>query len=349
MDVEPVTDRALLRCVLMFMLTLISVYLVYGYQWTSGDPLSDYETAKSSAIFSISLMFILLCHELGHYLVAKRHGFSMSLPYFLPFPFAFGTLGAIIRLKSMPENRNALLEMGAAGPIAGFVAAICTAIIGMPYTENIKQIEMPAEIRTALEEISALEPTTVPLSQRSFGEMLTLPLEWLYDAMVWIGLVPQWNAGELPITILADPLLLKGLGWMFLGEPLHPYATLHPAAFATWVGCLLTAINMLPLGQLDGGHICHALFPNHAKRIGQVCVFMLVLGMFFWFGWLFWAVMLYFMGATKGLLVPKSDLSRRARIVAFCAFVAFFFSFMLRPVQQVNIKLTDVRWIEETK
>ena len=349
MDTEPVTNRALLRCVVMFLLTLLSVYLVYGYQWTTGDPLADYETAKSSAIFAISLMFILLSHELGHYIVARRHGFSLSLPYFLPFPFAFGTLGAVIRLKSMPKNRNALLEMGAAGPIAGFIAAICTAIVGMPYTKNDKFIEASSEMRAKLEEISKEVPTSMSFSERTFGEVLMMPLEWMYDGMVWIGVLPEWSAGSIQMTILADPLLLKGLGIAMLGEPLHPYATLHPAAFACWVGCLLTAINLLPIGQLDGGHICHALFPEHAKKIGRITLFVLCFGIFFWLGWLFWAVMLYFMGATKGLSVPSSELNLRAKVVAVCAFLAFILSFMLRPVHQENIKLTDIHWVEELK
>ena len=103
MEQEPVTDRALIRCVVMFFLTLCSVYLVYGYQWSGGDPLADSKSAMESLIFSSCLMFILLSHELGHYIVARRHGFALSLPYFLPFPFAFGTLGAVIRLKSMPK------------------------------------------------------------------------------------------------------------------------------------------------------------------------------------------------------------------------------------------------------
>ena len=141
MEHEPVTDRALLRCVVMFVLTLFSVYLVYGFQWSGGNPLSERESAIESFIFSSCLMFILLSHELGHYIVARRHGFSLSLPYFLPFPFAFGTLGAVIRLKSLPKSRNALLEMGAAGPIAGFVAAILCAWVGMPHTKNKKMIE----------------------------------------------------------------------------------------------------------------------------------------------------------------------------------------------------------------
>lgn len=347
MEQEPVTDRALIRCVVMFILTLCSVYLVYGYQWSGGDPLLDPKSAVESFIFSSCLMFILLSHELGHYIVARRHGFALSLPYFLPFPFAFGTLGAVIRLQSMPKSRNALLEMGAAGPIAGFVAAIMCAIWGMPHTQNKQAIEIPQSLRETLSEMAVLEPTQ---QDPNFWTMVVeTPMNILYDGLVWLGLVPEMVSGEVPITILADPLLLEFSCLAMLGEELSPYAELHPAAFACWVGCLLTAINLIPVGQLDGGHICHALFPKHAKKIGSFAICMVLLGTFLWLGWLVWAVMLYMMGATRGLNVPHTVLSTRAKMVSFLALLAFVFSFMIRPVQLINIQLSEIIWIEESK
>ena len=347
MEQEPITDRALIRCGVMFFLTLCSVYLVYGYQWSGGDPLSDLKSARESLIFASCLMFILLSHELGHYIVARRHGFSLSLPYFLPFPFAFGTLGAVIRLESMPKSRNALLEMGAAGPIAGFVAAIMCAFMGMPYTKNKQFVELPSSLREPLAEMVTQE--TVAVQDGGWTTILEAPTELLYDGLTWLGLVPQMVPGEMPITILADPLLLKALSFVMLGEYLSPYAELHPAAFACWVGCLLTAINLIPVGQLDGGHICHALFPRHANKIGKIAIIFVLLGTFLWLGWLVWSFMLYMMGATKGLSVPKTRLSQRARWVTVLAIIAFLFSFMIRPVQLINIQLSDILWIEEAK
>lgn len=350
MEHKPITDRALIRCGAMFFLTLCSVYLVYGYQWSGGDPLSEPDSAKESFIFASCLMFILLSHELGHYIVARRHGFSLSLPYFLPFPFAFGTLGAVIRLQSMPKSRNALLEMGAAGPIAGFVAAIGCAIVGIPHTQNKQAIEISSSMRESLSEMVVLERESSVVQNESFWSMIIdVPTDLLYEGFVWLGLIPKMAPGEIPITILADPLLLKGLGFFMLGEHLSPYAELHPAAFACWVGCLLTAINLIPVGQLDGGHICHALFPRHAKKIGKVAILFVLLGTFLWLGWLVWAVMLYLMGATKGLSVPNTNLSHRAKWVTVIAFIAFLFSFMIRPVQLINIQLSEIFWIEEIK
>ena len=164
-----------------------------------------------------------------------------------------------------------------------------------------------------------------------------------------MGLVPKMAPGEIPITILADPLLLKMSGLIMLGENLSPYAELHPAAFACWVGCLLTAINLIPVGQLDGGHICHALFPKYADRIGKLAILVVLAGTFLWLGWLVWAVMLYMMGATRGLVVPNTVLSMRAKMVSFLALLAFVFSFMIRPVELINIQLSEIIWIEESK
>jgi membrane-associated protease RseP (regulator of RpoE activity) len=269
---------------------------------------------------------------MGHYWVAKRHGFSLSLPFFIPFPFAFGTLGAVIRLRSMPKSRNALLEMGAAGPIAGFVAAAIIAWFGMQFTENHKVIELPIAL------------------QETFTESLaTSESDWLTDTFVFLGILPEIQANNIPMTILSDPLLLKVTGYIHLNEPLSPYAEIHPMAFASWVGCLLTAINMLPVGQLDGGHICHALFPKKAPMITRVCIIILFFGAILWLGWLVWAVLLSFMGATKGIRIYTGEISFRAKCVAFGAILSFLLSFMIQPVRIENVSLEDIRWIEEGK
>ena len=118
----------------LFVATFACVFLVYGFQWTGSNPLTDADSATASAKFAGALMAILLAHEMAHYWVARAHGFALSLPYFLPFPAAFGTFGAIIRLRSLPPSRTGLLEMGAAGPIAGFVVAAVAIVAGLPGT-----------------------------------------------------------------------------------------------------------------------------------------------------------------------------------------------------------------------
>ena len=321
------------RSVVMFVITLCSVYLVYGYQWTNGSPLTDPEIAWKSAQFAMGLMGILLCHEMGHYIVAKKHGFLLSVPYFLPFPFAFGTLGAVIHLKSLPKSRTALLEMGAAGPIAGFVATIFCFLIDGANTTNYLQPHMVGSLEEATQSLSAL--SAIELSGWEV---------WLQK----IGLFPEFQPDAIPLMILSDPLALKGMMSLFLEAPLSPYAELGPLAFAGWVGCMITSINLFPIGQLDGGHIANALFPRHAARISKVIIF-LALGLsFFWLGWLVWAGLLYFMGATKSISVPEdSELRLRSKIIAVLTGIIFVLSVMLEPIYSKDVELVDIQWEDD--
>ena len=312
---------------LMFALTLCSVFLVYGYQWAGGNPLTDLEIAWSSFQFASTLMLILLAHELGHYFVAKHHGFQLSVPYFLPFPFAFGTLGAVIRLRSLPKSRTALLEMGAAGPIAGFVVALVAFAIGMTQTINYAQPILPYELL----EIATPEPSTVDI--------------WFSH----LGLYPLPEAGKTPLMLMADPLLLKMIGGLALGEPLSPYAHLGPIAFAGWVGCLLTAINLIPVGQLDGGHILNALSPSTADKRSRMLLCCALLMTFIWTGWLFWVLMIWFIGAWRSLPVPEdSDLSRRSWGVSFATVIVFALCFMPRPMYILQVDNQLIEWTSKT-
>jgi len=321
--IQSVSRRELWRAIILFVLTLISVFFVYGYQWTEGDPLSDLETAQASFLFSITLLSILLAHEMGHYCVARAHGFSLSLPVFLPFPFAFGTMGAVIQLRSLPKNRSALLEMGAAGPIAGFICAIAALLYGLPKTDNQKKVQLPESMRDELLNAPPVE-------------------EGFFDFMV-----PEQGPSEVLIMLMEDPLLLRGLGNLMLGEPLSPYAILHPVAFAGWVGALLTAVNMIPVGQLDGGHILNALYPKNALKWSKVvlgCLF--CMGVVFWPGWAMWAFLITAMGAYRPIFIERLDaLSIRALFVAGCAYVAFGLCFMLRPIGLVAISFEDIEWV----
>ena len=195
-----------------FLLTLVSVYVTYGWLWEEGSPLSDPATMARSAVFASALMAILAAHELAHYWVAKRHGFALSLPYFIPFPFAFGTLGAVIRLRSLPRTRTGLLEMGAAGPLAGAVLAFACLIVGLQGTVPV---EAPPIVDEGIEVLIFGNP----------------------EIMNWLG---EWMTGSAP----------------------GRYDMLTPLALAGWVGCFLTALNLLPVGQLDGGHILGSTPPE---------------------------------------------------------------------------------------
>ena len=245
--------------------------------------MSDPDTIRDSAVFAAALMAILGAHEFGHWVVARRHGFALSLPYFIPFPImAFGTLGAIIRLRSEPQSRTALLEMGAAGPIAGLLVAVVCMALGLPGTQEVVDIGAPGA----------------------------------------------------EVLIFGNPLLMDLLGAWTLGAPPGRFDVLTPLALAAWIGCLLTCMNLLPIGQLDGGHIVTALWPRHAVVVGRVSIGVLFVLGTVWVGWAVWAGFLLLMRAHRGLDVPESPvLTGRARMVAVMAAISLGLTFMPAPIQ----------------
>jgi membrane-associated protease RseP (regulator of RpoE activity) len=279
--------------VLLFVLTTLSVLFVHIASWTPGG-FSDPQSWKNGLIFASCLMGILLAHELGHYLVARAHGFEQSLPIFLPIPVGFGTMGAIIRLKSPPRSRTALLEMGAAGPIAGAVVAFAILVISLPWTDET--VDMP--------------PGTVG-------------------------------------TVFNDPLIVKLLGLAINGHVPGRFATYHPATLAAWVGCFLTGLNLLPTGQLDGGHVLNGAAPKFAHWLARLVPLALIgagiiaLTVSLWSGmlvpaamqWLVWGGLIRFAGADCPIPVPLTPLTPRARILAALIAVLFILTFMPVPME----------------
>lgn len=320
------------RAVALFLVTLVCVYMVFGFQWHGANPLTDGEAAWASAKFSVALMAILLAHEMGHYVVARRHGFSLSLPYFLPFPAAFGTFGAIIRLRSLPGSRTALLEMGAAGPLAGFVVALGAILLGLQGTVEHVTPELVWSGGLEALQLDVARPGPV--------------MAWINDALSTI--LPEARPGEVQLMILANPPVMDLLGELVLGHSPGRYASLDPLAMAGWVGCLLTAINLLPIGQLDGGHIFNALAPRWAGRLSKVFLGLALLAGWFWAGWAFWAILLLALGAWVSLPVPESPgLTRRARWIACLAMLSFMLTFMYKPIELESISLTELTLIDE--
>jgi membrane-associated protease RseP (regulator of RpoE activity) len=283
--------RESVKAASLFVLTFVSVLFTYAYMWVEGEPLAT-DSLSESAAFAVALMSTLLAHEFAHYFVAKRHGFSTSLPLFIPFPMAFGTLGAIIRLDSEPESRGALLEMGASGPIAGFVVAVGCLFIGLPSTEAIS-IESASEV----------------------------------------------FAGAEVVTVFANPFVMDLVGQVTIGGGPGILDRLSPVALAGWVGCFLTAINMLPIGQLDGGHIMSAVSPRFAPTISKVTLLLMVaVGWYFWLGWTVWGAIIYFTGASEGLAIERSTvLNRRNWLCLIAALVSFSLSFMPSPITDLDL------------
>jgi Zn-dependent protease len=189
--------------------------------------------------FSLTLMFILLAHEMGHYLYARHYRVQATLPFFIPCPSLIGTFGAFIRIKSPIRTRAALFDIGIAGPIAGFIPSCVAVLVGLSLSH-------PLVFAGPLDNEPGLPPA-------------------FYLAARLLHL-------HVPVTSLS----------------------LHPIAVAGWVGMFATALNLLPVGQLDGGHILFSVFPKLHRWVSLAVVVVLVpLAKYCWIGWLLWAVVLW--------------------------------------------------------
>ena len=263
--------------------------------------------------FAMSFLGILAVHEAGHYIVARLHGFELSPPLFIPFPVGFGTLGAVIRLRSMPRSRQALLEMGAAGPLAGalvaFVIAFATVGWATPGTP-------PTDVHGA------------PPFFYSVFYALGVPITaWLHPA-----------AEPAQIFVFNDPLILKLAGLVRLGHVPGRYDSYHPATLGAWMGCLLTMTNLVPVGQLDGGHVLNALHPRSAvARTIAVLGVMAVLGRW-WSGWWVFGAVAVLGGAWRPLPVPVTPrLTARAWFVAALIVLVFVLTFQPMPIESESL------------
>jgi membrane-associated protease RseP (regulator of RpoE activity) len=194
--------------------------------------------------FCSTLILFFLAHEMGHYLCCRYYGVHATLPFFIPFPSFFGTMGAVILIRSPIRSRTALFDIGIAGPIAGFVVATFVLLISLPFSK-------------------LLPPGSN--SEIVFG----YPLIFRLFAMV------------LALTHIPGSLV----PWQVIN--------LHPTAIAAWIGMFATALNLLPGGQLDGGHIVYAISPRAHKQISRLTILALLpLAFYFWAGWLIWAILL---------------------------------------------------------
>ncbi len=248
---------------LLFAATAFSTLYVGAGLEGHSEPLQN---LLAGWVFSVPLLAILLSHELGHYIVGRLHGVDISPPYFIPVPFSLGTFGAVIQLRERVRSRNALMDIGAAGPIAGMVVCIPVLLYGMHTSP-----------------VAPLDPPT--------GNTLLEGHSILYEALLY---------------------LLKG------DIPAGHDIVLTSTALAGWVGLLVTMINLVPFGQLDGGHIAYALFDRRQHRISRLVLatlpfLALVVSVFYgwqmysqlghisWMHsfagshWLVWALLLYFM------------------------------------------------------
>lgn len=230
--------------------------------------------------FSAPLLFILLAHELGHYIVCARRRVDASLPYFLPSPMLFGTFGAFIRVRSPIYSRRNLFDIGIAGPIAGFVALLPFLAAGVAMSRVVPGI----------------------------------------------GLHGSFTFGT--------PLALRAAEWLRFPHASPADIALHPMAMAAWAGLLATAINLLPMGQLDGGHILYALFGQRGHRListGMVLV-LAVLGILYWPWWV-WGAVMFLVGRRHPLVYDRAPVSRGRVLLSAVALVLFLASVSVVPVR----------------
>ena len=266
---RPQPSRAWVNA-LLFVLTVLSVLWTGWVSHATGDPLT---TAKQALAFTAALLLILVSHEFGHYFMARHHGMAVSLPYFLPLPAPlspFGTLGAFIRLKEPPRNRRVLLDVGLAGPIAGLVVALPLLWLGLRWS-RLGPLPAPAPGQALMLEGNSL--LYLAAKYLVFGRWLPAP-------------VGGWNG-------------LDALRFVLTGRPV-PWGgvdvILHPVALAAWVGLLVTALNLLPVGQLDGGHVLFALLGQRARRLFPVIVALTATLGVFWSGWWLWTFLILLLG-----------------------------------------------------
>ncbi len=291
--------RTLLVHAVLFLATVASTFYV-GAELVAehGHPLRGW-------VFAVPLLAILVTHELGHYVLARRHRVDASLPYFLPLPLPpLGTLGAVISMRGRIKTRDALFDIGASGPIAGLVVAIPLLVVGL--------------------KLSTIEP--IPEHGLQEGQSL------LYLALkrVVLGPIPEGHD-----------------------------VFLHPTAFAGWAGLFMTMLNLIPVGQLDGGHVAYALFgpaqDRYSRRVHDALLVVAVLvGAFFgvealrahapWSqvllgltegkNWLIWYGLLWLL--TRRGEHPKTEpsaLSPGRRVAAWATLALFVLLFMPVPLR----------------
>lgn len=230
--------------------------------------------------FAGALMTILLCHELSHYIASKKHHTKATLPYFIPAPSIIGTFGAFIKMKSPIITRKALIDIGASGPIAGFIVSVIACIVGLSMSD------------------------VVSLSNAE---------------------------GALS---LGDSILFSFLSRVTLGiAPDNHDILLHPVAFAGWIGLFVTSLNLIPVGQLDGGHIAFAILGERHKYISIVLVVVLAaLGIFYWEGWALWAVLMLILGIKHPpVLYWEMPLDPKRRFIGFLSLIIFIVTFIPSP------------------
>jgi len=300
--------RTYLLHVFLFLLTFYTTAIA-GVQWLNKDPF-ELSNFWSGATYAVLILAMLASHEFGHYFAARHHRVDATLPFFIPFPSYFGTLGAVIKIRSTISSRKVLFDIGSAGPVSGFIVSLVILITGfltLPPKEYLYTIH-PEYAQLA----------TIPTGGLTFGNTM------LYSLC---------SSAIAPTDAFVPPM----------NEIYH-----YPFLCVGWFGLFVTAMNLIPIGQLDGGHIIYSMFGRRYHPIAQTALVLLVLfgiaGLlplvgvdlgFGWVGWLFWALLLIsFMKVFKLYRPPiedESTLDPTRMSIGWLCIAIFITSFCLTP------------------
>ncbi len=264
--------------------------------------------AKAGLPFSASLIGILFAHEMGHYLYSRWHRVDCTLPFFIPVPFGpVGTFGAVIRIRSGLPSRRATLDIGAAGPFAGFAVALPLLVWGIAHSPVMA---VPGGV---------LEAEPLGLVQ--------IVRDYFNDAPVALATGVQHYG---------DSLVTWGVQRLIHGRiPPGMDVFLHPVAFAAWIGLFVTTLNLIPLGQLDGGHVTYALLGRRGARTFSrfVGAGLLLAGLFVSWNWLlWWAITRFVVGYGHPPAYDEAPLTPRRKLAAWLALALFAATFIPIPV-----------------
>ncbi|MFZ5446352.1 MAG: site-2 protease family protein [Myxococcota bacterium] len=303
----------------LFVATCITTFWVWLVTFDGGVYGSQQDKVVASVLYALVVVGTLLAHELGHYLMARAHGVDATLPYFIPVPFGFGTMGAVIRLRGRIPTRNALVDIGAAGPLAGLLIAVPMLFVGAAQSEVIT---LPDDAG------SGVPPA---LSLINFGSMLGL---WV-KSLIWDTPLPP-----APLYQVFGDNLLTWLavrvthGELAAGKDIAA----HPIFIAAWFGLVMTMLNLLPVGQLDGGHLTHAWYGERAEKIGErVAGLTLVLALVFSASWLLWFFIVTRLVGFGHPPVerPQEPLSTGRKVVVLITWLMTGLTFMPMPLSMV--------------
>ena len=252
---------------------------LWPWPWLIDHP----EQFWTGVSFSVSLLSILLIHEFGHYFACRLHRMNVSLPMVLPAPTLSGTAGAIIHIRSRFPSRNALMDVGASGPIAGFVASAFAVAVGF-----VLSVQASADAPGAIVHFGQ-EPIIIRI---------------IHD------LLARW-----------DPSI-----------PSFDQIAPHPVLVAGWIGLFITSLNLIPGGQLDGGHILYAISPRAQRWATKLLPFVLfIAGAMYWVGWLLWGIFLMIPAMRHPRVAHHPELKPARLILGILALLIFLLTFTSTP------------------